>query len=139
MIKLKDLLRESSPGYKNRKFGDPLPTLKSVMEKHQRKSGKQETIKESSMPGFGTPTDVSYYYNTWGEIFSQLSRFNDYGPRENDMYDWDDRRHYDDVVKEYHAHMKKIAKKLNSAVRELEGSYKMWNRILEKHRKKDRS
>ena len=89
------------------------------------------------MPGFGTPTDVSYYYNTWGEIFSQLSRFNDYGPRESDMYDWNDRRHYDDVVKEYHAHMKKVAKKFNSAVGELEDAYKAWDKILKKHRKMD--
>ena len=34
MIKLKDLLKESSPGFTKRKFGEPLPTLKSVMEKH---------------------------------------------------------------------------------------------------------
>jgi len=136
VIKLKKLLKESKYAW-DRKFGDPLPTFKDIAETHQNKP--KETIKEASMPGFGTPTDVSYYYNTWGEIFAQLSRFNDYGPRENDMYDWDDRRHYDDVVKEYHAHMKKIAKKLNSAVGELEGSYKVWNKILEKHRKKDRS
>ena len=136
MIKLKKLLKESKYAW-DRKFGDPLPTFKDIAETHQNKP--KETIKEASMPGFGTPTDVSYYYNTWGEIFAQLSRFNDYGPRENDMYDWDDRRHYDDVVKEYHAHMKKIGKKLNSAVGELEGSYKVWNKILEKHRKKDGS
>ena len=136
VIKLKKLLKESKYAW-DRKFGDPLPTFKDIAETHQNKP--KETIKEASMPGFGTPTDVSYYYNTWGEIFSQLSRFNDYGPRESDMYDWNDRRHYDDVVKEYHAHMKKVAKKLNSAVGELEGSYKVWNKILEKHRKKDRS
>ena len=135
MIKLKKLLKESKYAW-DRKFGDPLPTFKDIAETHQNKP--KETIKEASMPGFGTPTDVSYYYNTWGEIFAQLSRFNDYGPRENDMYDWDDRRHYDDVVKEYHAHMKKIAKKLNSAVGELEGSYKAWNKILKKHRNNDR-
>ena len=134
MKKLKEILQESK--YLKREFGEALPTFKGVMKQHQ---DDKEPIKESSMPGFGTPNDVSYYYNTWGEIFSQLSRFNDYGPRESDIYDWDDRRHYDDVVKEYHAHMKKIAKKLNSAVGELEGSYKVWNKILEKHRKKDRS
>ena len=134
MIKLKKLLKESKYAW-DRKFGDPLPTFKDIAETHQNKP--KETIKEASMPGFGTPTDVSYYYNTWGEIFAQLSRFNDYGPRESDIYDWDDRRHYDDVVKEYHAHMKKVAKKLNSAVGELEGSYKVWNKILKKHRNND--
>ena len=134
MIKLKKLLKESKYAW-DRKFGDPLPTFKDIAETHQNKP--KETIKEASMPGFGTPTDVSYYYNTWGEIFSQLSRFNDYGPRESDMYDWNDRRHYDDVVKEYHAHMKKVAKKFNSAVGELENAYKAWDKILKKHRKMD--
>ena len=136
VIKLKKLLKESKYAW-DRKFGDPLPTFKDIAETHQNKP--KETIKEASMPGFGTPTDVSYYYNTWGEIFAQLSRFNDYGPRENDMYDWDDRRHYDDVVKEYHAHMKKVAKKFNSAVGELENAHKAWNKILKKHRKNDGS
>ena len=136
MIKLKKILKESKYAW-DRKFGDPLPTFKDIAETHQNKP--KETIKEASMPGFGTPTDVSYYYNTWGEIFAQLSRFNDYGPRENDMYDWDDRRHYDDVVKEYHAHMKKVAKKFNSAVGELENAHKAWNKILKKHRKNDGS
>ena len=37
MIKLKDLLKESSPGFEDRQFGDPLPTLKSIAEKHQKK------------------------------------------------------------------------------------------------------
>ena len=37
MIKLKDLLKESSPGFANRKFGDPLPTLKDIAKKHQKK------------------------------------------------------------------------------------------------------
>ena len=35
MIKLKKLLKEGSPGFTKRKFGDPLPTFKDVMEKHQ--------------------------------------------------------------------------------------------------------
>ena len=35
MIKLKKLLKESSTGFTKREFGDPLPTFKDVMEKHQ--------------------------------------------------------------------------------------------------------
>jgi hypothetical protein len=35
MIKLKKLLKESSPGFTKREFGDPLPTFNDVMEKHQ--------------------------------------------------------------------------------------------------------
>ena len=30
MIKLKDILKESSPGFENRQFGDPLPTLADI-------------------------------------------------------------------------------------------------------------
>ena len=37
MIKLTDLLKESSPGFNKRKFGDALPTLASVKEAHQAK------------------------------------------------------------------------------------------------------
>ena len=135
MIKLKKLLKESKYAW-DRKFGDPLPTFKDIAETHQNKP--KEPIKEASIPGFGTTTDVSYYYNTWGEIFSQLSRFNDYGPRESDMYDWNGPANYQAATKEFHTHMKKVAKKLNSAVGELEGSYKAWNKILKKHRNNDR-
>jgi hypothetical protein len=35
MIKLKKLIKESSPGFTKREFGDPLPTFEEVMEKHQ--------------------------------------------------------------------------------------------------------
>ena len=36
MIKLKDiLLKENSPGYENRQFGDPLPTLEDITKKYQ--------------------------------------------------------------------------------------------------------
>ena len=43
MIKLKTLLKESMVW--ERKFGEPLPTLDSVMEKHQQKA-KEEQINE---------------------------------------------------------------------------------------------
>ena len=50
------------------------------------------------------------------------------------MYDWNSRANYQAATKEYHAHMSKMAKKLNSVVGELEGSYKVWNKILKKHK-----
>ena len=45
---LKDLLKESSPGYENRQFGDPLPTLRDIAKKYQEKNGeiKEELLKE---------------------------------------------------------------------------------------------
>ena len=50
MIKLKDLLKESSPGFTNRNFGDPLPTLKDIAEKYQRKE-KQELTEKKELGG----------------------------------------------------------------------------------------
>ena len=44
MIKLKDLLKEGSPGFEDRQFGDPLPTLKSIAEKHQSKKVITEDV-----------------------------------------------------------------------------------------------
>ena len=136
MIKLKKILKESKYAW-DRKFGDPLPTFKDIAETHQNKP--KEAIKESKLPKFVVPGDVSYYDKHWSDTFDELGSYRaiDYGPRESDMYDWNDRRHYDDVVKEYHAHMKKVAKKFNSAVGELEDAYKAWDKILKKHRKMD--
>ena len=46
MIKLKKLIKEGSPGFIKREFGDTLPTFKDVMEKHQ--TVDKETITEAS-------------------------------------------------------------------------------------------
>ena len=35
MIKLKELLKESSTVFTKREFGDPLPTFKCLMKQHQ--------------------------------------------------------------------------------------------------------
>ena len=40
------LIKESSPGFIKREFGDPLPTFEEVMEKHQ--TVDKETITEAS-------------------------------------------------------------------------------------------
>ena len=45
MIKLKKILKESKYSF-DRKFGEPLPTFKDVMEKHQ--TVDKETITEAS-------------------------------------------------------------------------------------------
>ena len=42
-LKLKEILQESTPGYKDRKFGAPLPTLDSVQKAYEAKQlGEQE-------------------------------------------------------------------------------------------------
>lgn len=41
-MKLKKILSETNaPGYKNRKFGAPLPTLDSIQKEYQEKQGKK--------------------------------------------------------------------------------------------------
>jgi hypothetical protein len=136
MKKLKDLISESK--YLKREFGEALPTFKGVMKQHQ---DDKEPIKESKLPKFIVPGDVSYYDKHWSDTFDELGSYRaiDYGPRESDMYDWKSRANYQATTKEFHTHMTKMAKKLNSVVGELEGSWKVWNKILKKHRKNDGS
>jgi len=55
MIKMKELLNEEAPGFKNRKFGDPLPTFKEVMETHQTVD-KETIIEKAEFGGFDSQT-----------------------------------------------------------------------------------
>ena len=55
------------------------------------------------------------------------------------MYDWNVRQNYSAAVKEYNAHMTKVAAKLNAGTKGLEGAGDKWRKIIEKHRKKDKS
>ena len=55
MIKLKKLLKEGSPGFTKRKFGDPLPTFKEVMETHQTVD-KETIIEKAEFGGFDSQT-----------------------------------------------------------------------------------
>ena len=45
-MKLKKIISESTPGFKNRKFGDKLPTLEDVQREY-KESEEEETIEES--------------------------------------------------------------------------------------------
>ena len=55
VIKLKKLIKESSPGFTKREFGDPLPTFKNVMEKHQADESDEKVseVVKSSCPKCG--------------------------------------------------------------------------------------
>ena len=110
MIKLKELLKES--------------------KKLDEARGYQPTLK--------VPSDVSYYERDWTVVLKEWGR-TDFGPRESDIYDWNDRSHYENVKKEFNAHMAKVATKLNKAAKDLERPYKVWDKILTKYRKKDES
>ena len=83
MIKLKDLLKESSPGFANRKFGDPLPTLKDIAKKHQK---KEEQLNE----GIDLQSHVVL-------VKSQLDRFkNDLNAKRGGSFDTDSYEYEDD-------------------------------------------
>ena len=99
---------------------------------------EKETINEALTDKLQTPSDVSYYKRDWSKVFESWGDV-DYGPRESDMYDWNVRQNYTAVVKEFNAHMTKVANKLNVAARGLDDASQKWRHILAKHRRKDRS
>ena len=132
MIKLKKLIKEAAW---DREFGEPLPTLKDVAEKHQTE--EKESINEVLTDKLQTPSDVSYYNRDWEKVFKSWGDVK-YGPTESDMYDWNVRQNYSAAVKEYNAHMAKVATKLNAGIKGLEGAGDKWRKIIEKHRKNDR-
>jgi hypothetical protein len=49
-IKLKQLLKENTPGFENRKFGDSLPTLASVQKAYEEKNNikEEESVDEAA-------------------------------------------------------------------------------------------
>ena len=115
MIKLKELLKES-----------------------------KESLKEA-VDGKLTvhPTDPDQTERSWVNVFKQLAQghghYIDYGPRESSIYDWNDQRNYNDAIKEYNKHMNKIAKPLNKAINDMNNIWKVWRKIEDKHRKRDRN
>ena len=113
-----------------------LNKLRAIIKEEIKKS-----LNEQALPHLKTPSDVSYYNRDWGKVFGKWADRHsiDFGPRESDMYDWNDGRYYDKVVKEFHAHMNWVAKDLNTASVKLEGAYKAWNKIMDKYRKMDKS
>lgn len=57
-IKLKDMINESTPGYENRKSGDPLPTLEDVQKAYNEKQSLNEEYVESMGPDFDNGLDL---------------------------------------------------------------------------------
>ena len=59
------------------------------------------------------PTDPSQTERHWVDRFEELADGHgpiiDYGPRESDIYDWNDRRNYKKAIEEYNKYMGKIA------------------------------
>ena len=136
MKKLKEILQESK--YLKREFGDKLPTLNDVMKQHQSKEKVNERIKT---PFLVHPSDPDQTERHWVKVFKELARGHgniiDYGPRETDMYDWNDRSNYRDAITEYNKYMNKVADKLNKSLDEMNNIWKVWDKISKKYRKKD--
>ena len=99
---------------------------------------EKESINEALTDKLQPPSDVSYYKRDWSKVFESWGDV-DYGPRESDMYDWNVRQNYTAVVKEFNAHMTKVANKLNVAARGLDEASQKWRHLMGKHRRKDKS
>ncbi len=119
---------------------------KSMMEKWRdwRLDSDKEHLNESFTDKFVVhPTDPDQTERTFQRMFKELSKGHpypiDYGPRESDMYDWNDRRNYYKSIEEYNKYMIKIANKLNATVKDMNNIWKTWGKIRDKHRKIDRS
>ena len=140
MIKLKELIKESKYAF-DRKFGDPLPTFKGVMKKHQDTNEGVLTESFSTVPDIKIDKDPDKTEKSFVKTFKELAKGHgnviDYGPRETDIYDWNDRKNYDSAIKEYNKMMQSIADRLNNAVGDMEIIFKVWGDIRKKYRKKD--
>ena len=121
--------------------------LKNLIKVYKQMGGKG--IKESKLnermktPFMVHPTDPDQTERHFVKLFKELSKGHphpiDYGPRESDMYEWNDRRNYYKSIEEYNKYMNKIADKLNKSLDEMNNIYKVWSKIRDKYRKIDKS
>ena len=92
MIKLKELINE-------RKFGEPLPTLKSEMEKHQSKNVVTEDVE----------TAVGMFMKRWDGVVK-------YWKGNDDI--WDDSRKIPKIIVKYKREWERIVDKMDREVRQ---------------------
>ena len=89
------------------------------------------------------PTDPSQTERHWVDRFEELADGHgpiiDYGPRETDIYDWNDRRNYKKAIEEYNKYMGKIADGLNKQLNLMNNIWRVWSKISDKYRKIDKS
>ena len=77
------------------------------------------------------------FVKTFKELAKGHGNVIDYGPRETDIYDWNNQKNYNSAIKEYNEWMQSIADRLNNAVGDMEIIFKVWGDISDKYRKKD--
>ena len=98
MIKLKDLLKESSPGFANRNFGDPLPTLKDIAEKHQSKKVITEDVE----------TAVDMLMKRWNGVVTYWEDVDEI---------WKDNKKIPKIIVKYKRQWESIVNKMDREVR----------------------
>jgi hypothetical protein len=91
MIKLKNLLTE-------RQFGEPLPTLKSEMEKHQSKNVITEDVE----------TAIDMLMKRWNGVVSYWEDIDDI---------WDDNKKIPKIIVKYKRQWESIVNKMDREVR----------------------
>ena len=127
MIKLKDLLKDGV----EIEILSPKDTNEDVL-----------TESFSTVPDIKIDKDPDKTEKSFVKTFKELAKGHgnviDYGPRETDIYDWNDQKNYDSAIKEYNKWMQSIADRLNNAIGDMEIIYKVWGKISDKYRKKDK-
>ena len=136
MIKLKDLLKETTVSMGQVQSNPYASSFKSPEQIEEEQLN--ERIKT---PFMVHPTDPDQTERHWVKVFKELAKGHGavmhYGPRESDMYDWNDRSNYRDAITEYNKYMDKLADKLNKSLDDMNNIYKVWDKISKKYRKKD--
>ena len=136
MIKLKDLLKETTVSMGQVQSNPYASSFKSPEQIEEEQLN--ERIKT---PFMVHPTDPDQTERHWVKVFKELAKghgaVTHYGPRESDMYDWNDRSNYRDAITEYNKYMDKLADKLNKSLDDMNNIYKVWDKIEKKYRKKD--
>ena len=136
MIKLKDLLKETTVA-----MGQVHSNPYASSFKSSEQIEEEQLDERIKTPFMVHPTDPDQTERHWKKVFKELAKghgaVTHYGPRESDMYDWNDRSNYRDAITEYNKYMNKIADKLNKSLDDMNNIYKVWDKISKKYRKKD--
>ena len=136
MIKLKELLNEKTVS-----MGQVHSNPHASSFKSSEQIEEEQLDERIKTPFMVHPTDPDQTERHWKKVFKELAKGHGavmhYGPRESDMYDWNDRSNYRDAITEYNKYMDKLADKLNKSLDDMNNIYKVWNKISKKYRKKD--
>jgi len=149
----KKIIQLASDLQKNAKKGDwskasenGIRALGRMWQAYQDWSRKNESVEinERITKAFMVhPTDPSQTERHWVDRFEELADGHgpiiDYGPRESDIYDWNDRRNYKKAIEEYNKYMNKIADGLNKQLNLMNNIWRVWSKISDKYRKIDKS